>query len=146
MFEPLWFEHTKKTLIAISKCQTLPKMSEEDIDFIKKVSFMESITESILQLCLSCLILRAYGLSSQISAMVSQLLSLTSSLLGVVFAFGSVSTKENESKPYLVIYVSTFLFICRDKKNSSKTMNTWRGITARKLFRRYFVSFTLIYQ
>ena len=53
--------------------------------------FMESITESVLQLCLSCLILRAYGISSQLTAMVSQCLSFGSSLLSIVVEFGSVS-------------------------------------------------------
>lgn len=81
----------KKTMIAMSKCQPIPEMPKEDVDFIKRISFMESITESVLQLCLSCLILRAYGISSQLTAMVSQCLSFGSSLLSIVVEFGSVS-------------------------------------------------------
>ena len=81
----------KNTLTALIRCQQFPEMPHEEFDIMKKIFFMEAITESILQLCLSCLVLRAYGISSDATTMASQILNLTTSLVSVVISFGNVS-------------------------------------------------------
>ena len=90
-FREALFKHMKALVIAIRNGQRLPMMSKEDNEFVQKVAFMESITESTAQLILSCLVLRSYGISPDTYSMMVQILSMVMSLLSIVFAFGSVS-------------------------------------------------------
>ena len=52
---------------------------------------MEAITESISQLCISCIILRIYGVSTFTFTKFFQFFSLITSLLSLCVAFGTVS-------------------------------------------------------
>ena len=92
----LWFrhnswEHLQRCCIAISKGRPIPKMDPKAKEFNHKVAFMEAITEATLQLCLSCLVLREYGISSVPHTKILQLTSLISSTVSICYAFVMVS-------------------------------------------------------
>ena len=67
-------------------------MPQDEKEFNNNVKFMEAITESTSQLCLSYIVLRAYGISPDTGSKISQILSLATSLCSICFAFASVST------------------------------------------------------
>ena len=83
------------------------EMPRDDMIFMKKVAFIESISESTLQLILSCLILRSYGTSSDPFSLAVQIFSFVTSLLSIVTSFGSVSTYQE----HLILFDSSLIFI-----------------------------------
>ena len=83
------FKIVKQNCLAIYKDEELPMESEEHKIFCHQITFMEALSESILQLCLSCLVIREFGLNP-FSAF-RQLSSLISSLVSTVLAFSKVS-------------------------------------------------------
>ena len=92
------FEHStnilkqvKFSFSAIFKGKKLPDESDDEKIYAHHVTFMEAITESILQLCLSCLVLREYGLSNVTTERFGQVSGLFSSLLSICLAFAKVS-------------------------------------------------------
>ena len=76
---------------AICNGNDLPELPKEEKIFNEKIKFMEAISESTLQLCLSCIVLRAYGVSPDTGSMVSQVISFVTSLASICTAFASVS-------------------------------------------------------
>ena len=104
------FNHAKAIVIAIYNRQPIPEMAKTDKEFVQKVSFIEAITEATAQLILSCLVLRSYGISSDTYSMVSQIFSMVMSLVSIVFAFGTVSTKLNQT---FLIFLC--MYLGRDK-------------------------------
>ena len=62
--------------------------SEEHKIFSHQIAFMEALSESIPQLCLSCLVIREFGLNP--SSAFRQLSSLLSSLTSTLLAFSKV--------------------------------------------------------
>ena len=102
-FREALFKHMKAVAIALYNGQRLPVMSKEDNEFVQKVAFMESITESTAQLILSCLVLRSYGISPDTYSMVVQILTMVMSLLSIVFAFGNVSVHHDSSAYFSII-------------------------------------------
>ena len=83
--------HIKKCWQAVQNDQELPDEPVEVVKFNKSVAFMEAITESISQLCISCIILRIYGVSTFTFTKFFQFFSLITSLLSLCVAFGTVS-------------------------------------------------------
>ena len=75
----------------ISDGREWSEMPQEEMTFVKKVAFMESISESTLQLIISCLVLRSYGTSSDAYSLAVQIFSFVMSLISIVTSFGSVS-------------------------------------------------------
>ena len=69
----------------------MPDLSSEDDNFIKKISFLEVISESLPQLTFSNIIIRVYGVSDDMTTKFFQLFSLASSMLSLIVAFISVS-------------------------------------------------------
>ena len=86
--------HIKKCWQAVQSDQELPDEPIETTKFNKSVAFMEAITESISQLCLSCIILRTYGISDYSFTRLFQFFSFTTSLLSLCVAFGTVSFSQ----------------------------------------------------
>ena len=60
-------------------------------DFNSNVSFFEAITESVLQLIQSFLVLREYGISSDEGTKYTQYVTIVSSLLSIAVALWTVS-------------------------------------------------------
>ena len=69
----------------------MPKEPEDDAKIRKSVSFMVTISESIPQLLMSCLVLRSYGMSVAFVTQVFQILSIVTSSISPCFAFALVS-------------------------------------------------------
>ena len=90
--------HIKKCWQAVQNDQELPDEPVEVVKFNKSVAFMEAITESISQLCISCIILRIYGVSTFTFTKFFQFFSLITSLLSLCVAFGTVSFLYQSTK------------------------------------------------
>ena len=58
------YKRIKNNFMAIYKMEELPEESKEDIIFVHQVVFLESLSESILQIATSCIKLRQYGIST----------------------------------------------------------------------------------
>ena len=81
---------TKKSILAIWHGEDLPEESDESKHFGHCVRFLESTTESVLQLCLSCLVLNEFGLSTNEYEKFNQLTSLLTSLISICLLFSKV--------------------------------------------------------
>ena len=68
----------------------MPDMPPEDNTFIKNVSFLEVISESLPQMTFSNIIIRIYGVSDDMTTKFFQLFSLASSMLSLIIAFITV--------------------------------------------------------
>ena len=86
------FRHFKRSAIAIWRNQELPEETEKEQQYAHAVKFFETVTESVLQLCLSCLILREFGLSKAGFQAFNQLSGIFSSLGSIVLLFAKVGT------------------------------------------------------
>ena len=98
------------------------EMSRDEMLFVTKVAFIESISESTLQLIISCLVLRSYGIGTDTFSLSSQIFSFSTSLISIVVSFGSVSTNEI----VLPKHTSTIYDNFRDK-------NSWKNFVNLKL-------------
>lgn len=76
---------------ALKKGQEMPEEPEEDGKLRRNVFFMVTITESIPQLLMSCLVLRSFGISVDFFTKMFQLSSFMLSSVSPCFAFGDVS-------------------------------------------------------
>ena len=81
------WEHLKKCCKAISKGMPIPQMDRKAKEFNHKVAFMEAITEAPLQLCLSLLVVREYGISAVPGTKILQLTSLLTSSFSICLAY-----------------------------------------------------------
>ena len=86
------FGHFKRSALAIWRGEDLPEEPEREKQYAHGVKFFETVTESVLQLCLSCLIYREFGLSNAGFQAFNQLSGIFSSLLSVVLLFAKVGT------------------------------------------------------
>ena len=107
------------------------EMSRDEMLFVTKVAFIESISESTLQLIISCLVLRSYGIGNDALSLFSQIFSFSTSLISIVVSFGSVSTREKLSCQNM-FWPSIDNF--RDK-------NSWKNCVNLKLKKRIKVIF-----
>ena len=86
------FRHIKRSALAIWQGEELPEEPERERRYAHGVKYFETVTESVLQLCLSCLILREFGLSNAGFQAFNQLSGIFSSLLSIVLLFAKVGT------------------------------------------------------
>ena len=82
---------TKENILAIVRGKTLPEESDDSKIFSHYVAFMETITESVPQLCLQILVLRQFGLSKDSYERFNQTTGLCTSLISICILFGMVS-------------------------------------------------------
>ena len=94
-FRAITFNYMKTVIKDIYYGRKWSEMPKDDLIFMKKIAFIESISEATLQLILSCLILRSYGISNDGFSMFTQIFSFTTSLLSMVFSFKSVSSQNH---------------------------------------------------
>ena len=69
----------------------LPEEPTTTKTFAYQIVFLETTSESVLQLCLSCLVIRQFGLSVNSTERFIQVTGLVSSLLSICISFGQVS-------------------------------------------------------
>ena len=83
-------KHLKACWHAFRRREEFPKQDLPDYVFNKKISFFECLTEAIPQFNLSTVVLRMYGLSRNPLTGMTQVLSLSFSLLSLTVAFLTV--------------------------------------------------------
>ena len=91
------FQHSKNTLtliknsfVAIYRKEKLPEESTEDKIFGHQIVFLEALSESILQICISCIKLRQYGISTNYFEAFMQMSGLLTSIISTCLAFSKV--------------------------------------------------------
>ena len=80
----------KRRFLAVIRGEEVPLDIPEERIFMHNISFIEATSESVLQLCLTCLILREFGTSTDTFEKFMQLSGLLTSLLSIVLAFAKV--------------------------------------------------------
>ena len=85
----------KANTIAIWRGEELPEQNEEDKSYGHCIIYFETMTESLMQLCLSTLVLREFGLSPNRCEASIQISRMFSSLLSIILLFAKVRTKHN---------------------------------------------------
>ena len=71
--------------------EELEEEDQEKRQFAHHLSFIEAMSESVFQLCLSCLVLREYGISTSNYTKFVQLSSLVTSVLAITHEFAKVT-------------------------------------------------------
>ena len=91
------FKHSKNTLntiknnfMAIYRMEELPQESKEEMIFGHQVVFLEALSESILQICMSCIKIRQYGISADYFEAFMQVSGLLTSIISTCLAFSKV--------------------------------------------------------
>ena len=90
------FIQMKANTIAIWKGEELPEQPEKDKLYGHCIIFFETMTESLMQLCLNTLVLREFGLSPNRFEASNQISGLLSSLISIILLFAKVRTKHNQ--------------------------------------------------
>ena len=85
------FDQIRNNNIAILDGEELPEEPNATKTFAYQIVFLETTSESVLQLCLSCLVIRQFGLSYDSSERFNQVTGLMSSLMCICIAFSQVS-------------------------------------------------------
>ena len=85
----LW-KHLKRSALAIRRGEDLPEEPQREKEYGHGVKFFEAFTESVLQLCVSCLVLREFGLSTVLYESISQLSIIFTSLASIILLFAKV--------------------------------------------------------
>ena len=88
------FNQTKANTMAIWRGEELPEQNEKDKLYGHCIIFLETMTESLMQLCLSTLVLREFGLSPNHSQASNQISGLFSSLISIILVFAKVRIKQ----------------------------------------------------
>ena len=89
------FNQMKANTIAIWRGEELPEEPQKDKLYGHCIIFFETMTESLMQLCLNSLVIREFGLSPNHYEASNQLSGLFSSLLSIILLFAKVRTKHN---------------------------------------------------
>ena len=77
----------KQNCLAIYKNEALPMESEENKIYCHHITFSEALSESVIQVCMSCLILREFGISTNTFEAFLQLSGLLTSIASTCLAF-----------------------------------------------------------
>ena len=80
----------KRKFLAVIRGEEVPEDTHEEKIFMHNISFIEATSESVLQLCLTCLTLREFGTSTDIFEKFGQLSGLLTSVISIVMAFAKV--------------------------------------------------------
>ena len=85
----------KANTIAIWNGEELKEETHQDKLYGHCIVFMETMTESLMQLCLNALVLREFGLSPNEYEASNQVSGLVSSFISIILLFAKVRTKNN---------------------------------------------------
>ena len=83
--------HLKDSIMCIWKGEPFPDESEESKVFGHHIAFLETMSESMPQLCLQLIVLRQFGVSKEPFQSFTQSSSLYSSLISICLLFSKVS-------------------------------------------------------
>ena len=102
------FSQLKANTISIWRGEELPEEPQQDKLYGHCIMFFETMSESMMQLCLNSVIIREFGLSPNVYESSNQISGLVSSLLSVILLFAKVRTKNNHC-----FYSSRVFFVQR---------------------------------
>ena len=80
----------KRKSLAVIRGEEVSEPTHKEKVFMHNLSFIEASSESVLQLCLNCVIFREFGTSTDPFQKFIQLSGLVTSLISVVLAFAQV--------------------------------------------------------
>ena len=103
------FNQMKANTRAIWRGEELPEEPAKEKSYGHCIIFFETMTESLMQLCLNALILREFGLSPNGYERSNQISGLFSSLISIILLFAKVRTKHNQIGNQLSSYLKNFL-------------------------------------
>ena len=89
------FKEMKAQTIAIWRGEELPEQEEKDKLYGHRIIFFEAMTEGLMQLCLSTLVLREFGISPKTFEASNQISGFFTSLFSIILLFSKVRTKHN---------------------------------------------------
>ena len=97
------FQHVKNFMVHFKnntsyigqEGQELPEQSNEEKIFSHNISFIEAMTESLPQLCLQMVVIREFGISTNIREKFTQVLNLVTSLTSFCLLFSKVSRVDH---------------------------------------------------
>ena len=101
------FIQMKANTIAIWRGEELPQELEKDKLYGHRIIFFETMTESLMQLCLNTLVLRKFGLSPKPREAFNQISGFFSSLLSIILLFAKVRTKYDQ---IVIAFIPSKLF------------------------------------
>lgn len=96
--------HIWKFITQPGQSDKLESEDEKDKEFAHQISFIEAMSESVFQLCLSCLILREFGISADPFSRFIQVSTFVFSILSISIAFGKVT-------PILNSYIHNYIYL-----------------------------------
>ena len=97
--------HLKYCIIAIWNGEPFPDEPEKSKVFGHHIAFLETISESVPQLCLQLIILRQFGLSKNVFQALTQTTALYSSIIATCILFARVRTRRIHTPKYIYLYV-----------------------------------------
>ena len=80
----------KRKSLAVIRGEEVSEPTHEEKVYMHNISFIEATSESVLQLCLNCVIIRKFGTSTDPFQKSIQLSGLATSLISIVLAFAQV--------------------------------------------------------
>ena len=87
LLENLTTHNTITNTLAIWNGEELPEEPQQEKLYSHCIKFFETMTESLMQLCLNCLILREFGVSTNGFEASNQISGLCSSLISIILLF-----------------------------------------------------------
>ena len=90
------FNQMKANTISIWRGEELPEEPQQDKLYGHCIMFFETMTESLMQLCLNTLVLREFGISPNRFEASNQVSGFFSSLISIILLFAKVRTKHNQ--------------------------------------------------
>ena len=95
--------HLKNCMMAIWKGEPFPDESEKSKVFGHHIAFLETMSESVPQLCLQLIILRQFGLSKNVFQALTQTTALYSSIIATCILFAKVRTRRIHTPKYIYL-------------------------------------------
>ena len=90
------FNQMKANTISIWRGEDLPEEPQQDKLYGHCIMFFETMTESLMQLCLNTLVLREFGISPNRFEASNQVSGFFSSLISIILLFAKVRTNYNQ--------------------------------------------------
>ena len=116
------FNQLKPKPQAIWRGEALPEESQKDKLYGHCIMYFETMTESLMQLCLNSAIIREFGLSPNDYERSNQISGLVSSLISVILLFAKVRTKHNQ---IIIVFIHLGFSLSMENRLYAYLRNTY---------------------
>ena len=116
------FNQLKANTQAIWRGEELPEESQKDKLYGHCIMYFETMTESLMQLCLNSAIIREFGLSPNGYERSNQISGLVSSLISVILLFAKVRTKHNQ---IIIVFIHLGFSLSMENQLYAYLINTY---------------------